>query len=241
MTIASDNIFPKLIIAEGSAPASPSAGDFKLYVDSSDHLFKMKNSSGTVTTFGAGIADQGTATFFDFTTGAAPASPAAGKVRLYSLTGDHMYQKTSGGTATALDSAGGGGSLTTVVQEISADFTTASDSAWHDVTGMTGISVAAGTWLAFHDVEYAMNGSAGPTFRLTDGTTTYAQAETLLTNVGGAVGQHLFFASKPLVLGSTTTMKLQVFSDVVTTVKKYPQRGGDSTSIATKITFLQIA
>lgn len=111
MTVASDNKFPKVLITEGAAPASPSAGDFKLYVDSSDHLFKMKNSSGTVTTFGAGIADQGTATYFDFTTGAAPASPAAGKVRLYSLTGDHLYQKDSGGTATALDAAGGGGTI----------------------------------------------------------------------------------------------------------------------------------
>ena len=57
MTTASDNKFPKVIVTEGAAPSSPSAGDFKLYVDSADHLFKMKNSAGTVTTFGTGLAD----------------------------------------------------------------------------------------------------------------------------------------------------------------------------------------
>lgn len=57
MTIASDNIFPKIIVAEAAAPASPSAGDFKLFVDSSDHLLKMKNSAGVVTTFGTGLTD----------------------------------------------------------------------------------------------------------------------------------------------------------------------------------------
>ena len=57
MTLASDNIFPKVILVEGAAPSSPSASDFKLYVDSADHLLKMKNSAGTVTTFGTGLSD----------------------------------------------------------------------------------------------------------------------------------------------------------------------------------------
>jgi len=37
---------------------------------------------------------------------AAPATPAAGRMLLYSLSGS-MYQKTSAGTATALDTSGG--------------------------------------------------------------------------------------------------------------------------------------
>jgi hypothetical protein len=48
MTAASDNKFPKVIITEGSAPSSPSAGDQKLYIDSSSHHLSRKNSSGTV-------------------------------------------------------------------------------------------------------------------------------------------------------------------------------------------------
>jgi hypothetical protein len=49
MAIGSDNKFPKVIITEGSAPASPSAGDQKVYIDSSDHHLKLKNSAGAVT------------------------------------------------------------------------------------------------------------------------------------------------------------------------------------------------
>lgn len=49
MAKASDNTFPKVIISEGSTPASPSAGSQKLFIDSSDHKLKRVNSSGTVT------------------------------------------------------------------------------------------------------------------------------------------------------------------------------------------------
>lgn len=54
MTKASDNIFPKLIVAEGSAPSSPSAGDQKLFIDSADHKLKRKDSGGSVTTIEGG-------------------------------------------------------------------------------------------------------------------------------------------------------------------------------------------
>lgn len=54
MTVASNNIFPKVTLVEGSAPASPAATNFSLYFDSSDHLLKWKNSAGAVTIVGAG-------------------------------------------------------------------------------------------------------------------------------------------------------------------------------------------
>jgi hypothetical protein len=49
MAKASDNVFPKLIVAEGTTPASPAAGQQKLFIDSSDHKFKRVDSAGTVT------------------------------------------------------------------------------------------------------------------------------------------------------------------------------------------------
>jgi len=49
---ASDNEFPSLLLKEGSAPASPAAGDQRLFVDSADHLLKLKDSAGTVTGLG---------------------------------------------------------------------------------------------------------------------------------------------------------------------------------------------
>lgn len=51
---ASDNAFPKLVVTEGSAPASPSAGQQKLFIDSADHKLKRKDSGGTVTTVEGG-------------------------------------------------------------------------------------------------------------------------------------------------------------------------------------------
>lgn len=57
MTKASDNLFPKVLIVEGSAPSSPSAGDQALFIDSADHKLKRKNSSGSVTTVEGSPAD----------------------------------------------------------------------------------------------------------------------------------------------------------------------------------------
>jgi hypothetical protein len=54
MAIGSDNAFPKLILVEGSAPASPAAGRQDLFIDSADHHLKRVNSSGTVTDLEAG-------------------------------------------------------------------------------------------------------------------------------------------------------------------------------------------
>lgn len=56
MTKASDNEFPSLLVKEGSAPASPASGDQRIFIDSADHHFKRKNSSGTVTDLESGSA-----------------------------------------------------------------------------------------------------------------------------------------------------------------------------------------
>lgn len=44
----SDNPYPSILVAEGSAPAAPAAGKLRLFIDSSDHLLKTINSAGTV-------------------------------------------------------------------------------------------------------------------------------------------------------------------------------------------------
>jgi hypothetical protein len=49
-----DNLFPKVIVTEGSAPASPAAGGQALFIDTADHHLKRKNSGGTVTDVEAG-------------------------------------------------------------------------------------------------------------------------------------------------------------------------------------------
>lgn len=46
---ASDNVFPKLKISEGSSPGSAAASQQNLYIDSADHKLKRINSSGVIT------------------------------------------------------------------------------------------------------------------------------------------------------------------------------------------------
>lgn len=47
MAKASDNVFPKLIVSSGTAPATPSAGQGKVYEKSSDKKLYFKNEDGT--------------------------------------------------------------------------------------------------------------------------------------------------------------------------------------------------
>lgn len=137
--------------------------------------------------------------------------------------------------------SGGGGGISTVDQDISADFSTASDSAWHDITGLTGIVLAAGTWIGLIDLEVVCGASYGAPIRVWDGTTTYAQAELFYSSPVTAISNHWHWATKPLVLASSTTMAVQYFSDTAFTVKQYPSRGGLSSAIATHVTFLKVA
>ena len=53
MTTASDNVFPKIILSEVSAPSTPSSGQAKLYVKS-DGLLYWKDDSGTEHAAGGG-------------------------------------------------------------------------------------------------------------------------------------------------------------------------------------------
>jgi hypothetical protein len=54
MAKASDNVFPKLIVSEGTTPSSPAAGSQKLFIDSADHKLKRVDSSGAVSTVEGG-------------------------------------------------------------------------------------------------------------------------------------------------------------------------------------------
>lgn len=56
MTKASDNAFPSLLITEGTEPSAPAAGKQRLYIDSTSHLLKATNSSGTDRTIEGGAA-----------------------------------------------------------------------------------------------------------------------------------------------------------------------------------------
>lgn len=54
MAKASDNEFPSILIAEGTTPATPAAGNHRLFVDSADGLLKRVDDGGSVSTVEGG-------------------------------------------------------------------------------------------------------------------------------------------------------------------------------------------
>jgi hypothetical protein len=53
-TLFENNLSPYLTLVESSAPSSPSAGNQRVYIDTSDHHLKRKNSGGSVTDLESG-------------------------------------------------------------------------------------------------------------------------------------------------------------------------------------------
>ncbi len=90
-----------------AAPATPAAGKLRIYAKTGPSL-AVKNDAGVETVLGSGIADQGTITFLDATEAAAPATPAAGKVRIYAKTDGRIYSKDDAGVESGPFSSGSG-------------------------------------------------------------------------------------------------------------------------------------
>lgn len=63
MAKASDNVFPKVLIEEGTEPASPPAGQHKLFVDTADGHLKKKDEAGDVVDLQVGTPDAGDVTY----------------------------------------------------------------------------------------------------------------------------------------------------------------------------------
>lgn len=91
-------------------PAAAAANEGYIYSASDASLYRSNGSSWD-TIGGSGIADQGTFTYLDGTVAAAPATPAAGKLRLYAKTGKVLAVKDDAGVETVLGAGGGGGGL----------------------------------------------------------------------------------------------------------------------------------
>lgn len=168
--------------------------------------------------------------------GGSTATPAAGQVTAYAKANGLLYSKDDAGAETAL---GGAATLTTVTQDLGADQATNNTSTWTDTTGLTGISVAAGIWIATLNVEHVCTANYGPVFRVWDGTTVYCQGG-YIGNFLAAVSTHQCISSKPFTLGSTATMVVQYFTDTAFTINKYPTRGASATAVATNVTFVKI-
>lgn len=99
----------------GASLADPNADRILFWDDSAGTLTWLEAGTGltitgtTIAASGSGLADQGTATFLDFSEAAAPSTPASGKVRIYTKADGNFYQKDDAGLETGLAGGGGGG------------------------------------------------------------------------------------------------------------------------------------
>lgn len=93
MPIGSNNPFPSVLVVEGTAPSSPSAGQQRVFIDSADHKFKRVNSSGTVTAIESTAAVSGS---------------LIGR-QIITATGAGTYTPTSGTSSVIIELIGAGG------------------------------------------------------------------------------------------------------------------------------------
>lgn len=117
-TLFQDNLSPYLTVVEqGSTPATPSAGNQKLFVRTSDHVLCYLNSAGTVTPFGSGGSGSITVSGYTMSTARllGRTTAATGAVEEISVgTGLSL----SGGSLTATGGGGGSGTSTNTVVPI---------------------------------------------------------------------------------------------------------------------------
>lgn len=151
MTQASENVYPKVIMAEGAAPSTPASGQVKLYAKA-DGLLYSKDDAGaeTLVSGGAGgLTDHNhtsaggdggdlDAPVIDghaiFNEEVAPSTPGAATVAVYAKSDGLMYSKDDAGVETLMSSgpAGAGGGILAVTQ-----YTPGSDQVVHNTTNTT--------------------------------------------------------------------------------------------------------
>lgn len=123
------------VFNEEAAAGTADAGTVRVYAKTDDKMYAKDDAGTEYGPFGSGIADQGTVTYLDYTEAAAPATPSAGKVRLYAKTDGSLYQKDDAGTETGL--GGGGGGWTLTIDEDGTSFA--------NFTGLSGTWASTGT------------------------------------------------------------------------------------------------
>lgn len=117
MTKASDNAFPSILITEATEPSAPAAGKQRLYIDSTTHLLKATNSSGTDRTI-EGLSNPMT-TAGDIIYGGASGVPT----RLPVGTANQVLRTNAGATAPEWAAASGGVGAYAIVRYVTGDIT----------------------------------------------------------------------------------------------------------------------
>jgi hypothetical protein len=234
MTKVDDNLFPKLIFVEGSAPASPSSGDQTLFIDSSDHLLKRKNSSGTVTTIGAsgGVA---TDAIWDAKGDLAGGTGADTAARLAVGSNKTLLQADSSQTTGLAWFA-----QTVTTSTLGGNVTMTTAGTWYDgpTSTLTGdclvwarVVINPGTLVG----AYAFLGA-----RLNSGGTVVQETETITNQGGGSVAIDIFGYITGL---SSTTVKIQAMDTTNNnaTILRDIQNGSSTTHTASYLMAMRVS
>jgi hypothetical protein len=112
--LASENEFPIIrILEDPTPPTTPASGVYYVYVDEGTKTLHGVDDTGADIDYGdagSGLSDQDAFTFLDATEAAAPATPAAGFVRIYAKSDGRVYSKDDAGVEYGpFDVAGGAG------------------------------------------------------------------------------------------------------------------------------------
>jgi len=202
VTYAEDNPFPSVLFTEHVDPANPSAGQQRLFVDT-DHVLKMVNSSGTITTFtgGAGLTDP-------MTTRGDVIIRDASNVTARLGIGSSGKVLTSNGTDISWQTPSAG-SLSSSMTQLSGNVTMTTAGTWYD--GPVTAALATGTWLLVASIAMSSASNGTQTAQIRDSSgTTYASA------VGFCVaGGNNTLAMTAIVTGNgTLTFKASATSQI---------------------------
>lgn len=198
MAKASENVFPKLIVSEQTTPASPSAGQQKLFIDSADHKLKRVNSAGTVTTVEGAAGSLATDPLADAKGDLFVASAADIIARLAVGSNGQVLTADSTQTLGVKWAAGGGSLATDPLADAKGDLFVASAA---DVIGRLGVGTNGQVLTADSaqslGVKWATPGSGG----------TWADWTPTWTNL--TVGNGTLNKARYIQVGNTVTVQLE--------------------------------
>lgn len=124
--------------------------------------------------------------------------------------------------------------------ELPNDVSLTADAAWHDVTGMTGMTLQPGKYVALFDMRVAPPAAdTAITFRLTNASTQLSLSTFLYINVS-SIAYTYSFHSKAFTLDVATGLDLEYFTGGGGTLKKEDSQGNDANQPETKVTFLKL-
>lgn len=203
---ASDNVFPKILLSEEAAPATPSAGEVVVYAKA-DGLLYSKDDAGMETALsggGSGGMANPMTTAGDMIIGGSSGAPA----RLQAGTNGQIIKMVAGSPAWAAESGGPGGGASVVTESGTA--LAATDANSGDYTRFTSASAKTYTFdsgesYTVGDEYHGRNAGAGDLTLTEAGTFTLnaPAGGTLVVATGGTFTVKIVGAAEADVFGVT--------------------------------------